>query len=256
MYSIPPRSLAADLFVPNEGDYSMLFAPKASLCTGYTNLVEHLTRCHTTTYDDEFRSIQRREGSLDAFVKVVISCENLQLVGWIIMENVFEHLREGEDAQTVLTCGHHRYHGAGKDLAALRALENDAVISSDAIIDLLYDVLDMYGTELLMVKLNTITNRHHLPKLLGSTESYEVVEDADGSPTKRYSAEAALSEGAPAASVANMKWVPPTSNDVERLFSRAGIVYSRLRRSLNPMTLETILFLQYNRVSSIVRFDL
>ncbi|KAG2765428.1 hypothetical protein PC116_g21837 [Phytophthora cactorum] len=44
-----------------------------------------------------------------------------------------------------------------------------------------------------------------------------------------------------------MKWVPPTSNDVERLFSRAGIVYSRLRRSLNPMTLETILFLQYNR---------
>ncbi|KAG6958586.1 hypothetical protein JG688_00010448 [Phytophthora aleatoria] len=28
-----------------------------------------------------------------------------------------------------------------------------------------------------------------------------------------------------------MKWVPPTSNDVERLFSRAGIVYSRLRMS-------------------------
>ncbi|KAG2897332.1 hypothetical protein PC115_g17219 [Phytophthora cactorum] len=97
------------------------------------------------------------------------------------------------------------------------------------------------------VRALTRTEKSAIAKLLGSTESYEVVEDADGSPTKRYSAEAALSEGAPAASVANMKWVPPTSNDVERLFSRAGIVYSRLRRSLNPMTLETILFLQYNR---------
>ncbi|KAG3133954.1 hypothetical protein PI126_g18918 [Phytophthora idaei] len=97
------------------------------------------------------------------------------------------------------------------------------------------------------VRALTRTEKSAVAKLLGSTESYEVVEDADGSPTKRYSAEAALSEGEPAASVANMKWVPPTSNDVERLFSRAGIVYSRLRRSLNPMTLETILFLQYNR---------
>ncbi|KAG2847664.1 hypothetical protein PC119_g18769 [Phytophthora cactorum] len=34
-----------------------------------------------------------------------------------------------------------------KILLRFAALENDAVISSDAIIDLLDDVLDMYGTE-------------------------------------------------------------------------------------------------------------
>ncbi|KAE8974378.1 hypothetical protein PR002_g25933 [Phytophthora rubi] len=42
-------------------------------------------------------------------------------------------------------------------------------------------------------------------------------------------------------------WMP-TSNDVERLFSRAGLVFSSLRRAMAPTTLETILFLNYNRV--------
>ncbi|KAF1772457.1 hypothetical protein GQ600_1842 [Phytophthora cactorum] len=60
-------------------------------------------------------------------------------------------------------------------------------------------------------------------------------------------AEAVLFDEAPSPSVVDLKWVRPTSNDVERLFSRAGNVYSRLHRSLNPMTLETKLFLQYNR---------
>ncbi|KAG6947462.1 hypothetical protein JG688_00015546 [Phytophthora aleatoria] len=32
-------------------------------------MVEHLVRYHASTYEDEFRSVQRREGSLDAFVK-------------------------------------------------------------------------------------------------------------------------------------------------------------------------------------------
>ncbi|KAG3244952.1 hypothetical protein PI124_g10311 [Phytophthora idaei] len=93
----------------------------------------------------------------------------------------------------------------------------------------------------------TRTEKAAVAKLLGSTEPSEAEEDADVSPKKRSFAEAALSEEAPTTSVANLKWVPPAWNDVERLFSRAGIVYSRLRRSLNPMTLETILFLQYNR---------
>ncbi|OWY94177.1 hypothetical protein PHMEG_00036166 [Phytophthora megakarya] len=44
-----------------------------------------------------------------------------------------------------------------------------------------------------------------------------------------------------------LHWSPPTSNDVQRLFSRAGIVFSHLRRGLNQTTLETVLFLQYNR---------
>ncbi|OWY96458.1 LOW QUALITY PROTEIN: hypothetical protein PHMEG_00033269 [Phytophthora megakarya] len=44
-----------------------------------------------------------------------------------------------------------------------------------------------------------------------------------------------------------LHWSPPTFNDVQRLFSRAGIVFSLLRRSLNPTTLEMVLFLHYNR---------
>ncbi|KAG3112134.1 hypothetical protein PI125_g8502 [Phytophthora idaei] len=103
------------------------------------------------------------------------------------------------------------------------------------------------GTQLSATSALTRTEKAAVAKLLGSTEPSEAEEDADVSPKKRSFAEAALSEEAPTTSVANLKWVPPAWNDVERLFSRAGIVYSRLRRSLNPMTLETILFLQYNR---------
>ncbi|KAG3244950.1 hypothetical protein PI124_g10312 [Phytophthora idaei] len=56
--------------------------------TGYTNLVEHLTRCRTTTYEDEFRSIQRLEGSLDAFVKGDAFSRNIyHWLDWIVMEN-------------------------------------------------------------------------------------------------------------------------------------------------------------------------
>ncbi|KAE8898383.1 hypothetical protein PF003_g17525 [Phytophthora fragariae] len=53
-------------------------------------------------------------------------------------------------------------------------------------------------------------------------------------------AEAARADESAVPEKVDLRWVPPTSNDVERLFSRAGILYSRLRRSLNPMTLETM----------------
>ncbi|KAG6944264.1 hypothetical protein JG687_00017965 [Phytophthora cactorum] len=73
MSSIQPRSLAAGLFVPEEGNYYQcrlcFLHRKQTNGTGYANLVEHLVRYHTSTYEDEFRSVQRREGSLDAFVK-------------------------------------------------------------------------------------------------------------------------------------------------------------------------------------------
>ncbi|KAG7387153.1 hypothetical protein PHYPSEUDO_014673 [Phytophthora pseudosyringae] len=70
--------------------------------------------------------------------------------------------------------------------------------------------------------------------------------------TKRSFADTALGEGSASPPQVDLRWVPPTSNDVERLFSRAGIVFSRLRRSLNPMTLETVMFLQYNRASGML----
>ncbi|OWZ06501.1 LOW QUALITY PROTEIN: hypothetical protein PHMEG_00021237 [Phytophthora megakarya] len=66
----------------------------------------------------------------------------------------------------------------------------------------------------------------------------------DPSPKKRSFAEKVLgSEVPPSTAPHSLHWSPPTSNDVERLFSRAGIVYWRLRRSLNPPTLETVIFL-------------
>ncbi|KAF1774318.1 hypothetical protein GQ600_19935 [Phytophthora cactorum] len=84
-------------------------------------------------------------------------------------------------------------------------------------------------------------------KLAGCSGQSEEEEGGDATTKKISFAEATLYDEAPSPSVVDLKWVPPTSNDVERLFSRAGFVYSRLRRSLNSMTLETILFLQYKR---------
>ncbi|KAE9181133.1 hypothetical protein PF005_g22991, partial [Phytophthora fragariae] len=83
-------------------------------------------------------------------------------------------------------------------------------------------------------------------KLLQSDGATALDEPEPPATKKRSFAEAALADESAAPEQVDLRWVPPTSNDVERLFSRAGIIYSRLRRSLNPMTLETVLFLQYN----------
>ncbi|ETI41492.1 hypothetical protein F443_13265 [Phytophthora nicotianae P1569] len=95
---------------------------------------------------------------------------------------------------------------------------------------------------------HTRTERTALAKVLHSDSLSQVRDPVDHQNTskKRSFAEAALAKEAATATSFDLGWIPPTSNDVERLFSRAGIVYSRLRRSLNPMTLETVMFLQYN----------
>ncbi|OWZ13971.1 hypothetical protein PHMEG_00012618 [Phytophthora megakarya] len=64
---------------------------------------------------------------------------------------------------------------------------------------------------------------------------------------KRSFAETALANDKPAPSSEDLKWIPPTSNDVKRLSSRAGIVFSRLRRGMSPTTLESVMFLQQSR---------
>lgn len=45
----------------------------------------------------------------------------------------------------------------------------------------------------------------------------------------------------------NLKWVPPTSNIVERLFSSARQVLTDYRKSMTPYTFECIMFLKVNR---------
>ncbi|ETP37440.1 hypothetical protein F442_14753 [Phytophthora nicotianae P10297] len=103
--------------------------------------------------------------------------------------------------------------------------------------------------KLMAGKENTLTRgeRAAVVKLLHTSETVATELQEEGEDAHQSFAEVALSQEEVTSSRENLKWIPPTSNDVERLFSRAGIVFSRLRRSLNPMTLETILFLQFNR---------
>lgn len=42
-------------------------------------------------------------------------------------------------------------------------------------------------------------------------------------------------------------WVPPTSNECERFFSQAKLVYTDLRKSMDADTLQVLMFLSYNR---------
>jgi hypothetical protein len=42
----------------------------------------------------------------------------------------------------------------------------------------------------------------------------------------------------------NLDWIPPTSDIVERFFSKVKLVLTDLRKSLMPVTLESILFLK------------
>jgi len=45
----------------------------------------------------------------------------------------------------------------------------------------------------------------------------------------------------------NVAYIPPTSNECERFFSAVKLVYSDLRKRLDPSTLEMIMLIMYNR---------
>jgi len=45
----------------------------------------------------------------------------------------------------------------------------------------------------------------------------------------------------------NLKWIPSTSNVVERLFSRMKLIYSDRRRSILPARFESAMILIMNR---------
>ena len=44
----------------------------------------------------------------------------------------------------------------------------------------------------------------------------------------------------------NLDWIPPTSNMVERLFSRCKFVMTLLRNSMSPITFKEVMFLKMN----------
>ncbi|GMF50913.1 unnamed protein product [Phytophthora fragariaefolia] len=100
------------------------------------------------------------------------------------------------------------------------------------------------------VTLQDVRTLHYsVGKLLRPTDPIEhgPVDGGNENESKRSFADMTLHKHTAPIRRVDLSWVPPTSNNVERRFSRAGIMFSRLRRSLNPMTLETMLFLQYNR---------
>ncbi|KAG6949649.1 hypothetical protein JG687_00014721, partial [Phytophthora cactorum] len=45
----------------------------------------------------------------------------------------------------------------------------------------------------------------------------------------------------------DVAFIPPTSNECERFFSSAKLVYSDLRKRLDPSTLEMRVFLMYSK---------
>ena len=47
-----------------------------------------------------------------------------------------------------------------------------------------------------------------------------------------------------ASSYINLEWIPPTSDVVERFFSKAKLTLTDLRKGMNPSILESILFLK------------
>jgi hypothetical protein len=40
----------------------------------------------------------------------------------------------------------------------------------------------------------------------------------------------------------DLRWIPPTSNACERLFSRCKIIFDDYRKSMLPINLEIVLF--------------
>lgn len=87
---------------------------------------------------------------------------------------------------------------------------------------------------------NPVTKLMRPPSLEGTSGTEE-------EETKSFAAVALSKEAPKKAERAELGWIPPTSNDVERLFSRAGLVFSRLRRSMTLMTLKSMMFIQFNR---------
>jgi hypothetical protein len=45
----------------------------------------------------------------------------------------------------------------------------------------------------------------------------------------------------------DVSWIPATSVECERFFSMVGLVFTQRRKSMEPTTLETILFLKNHR---------
>ncbi|KAG3065378.1 hypothetical protein PI125_g23997 [Phytophthora idaei] len=150
----------------------VLYAAKASPRHRILKLGGTLARSHAATYEDEFRSIPRREGSLDAFVKGDEFSRNIyHWLDGIIMENrelgMCEKVKArkytrlsaklsgkkvGFAIDTWTDDGTHfvaiiGITKLGKILLRFTTLPNEANMSADAIIEVLGDVFDMYGIE-------------------------------------------------------------------------------------------------------------
>ena len=79
-----------------------------------------------------------------------------------------------------------------------------------------------------------------------STEEY--LNDDEGTLAERIAKKRKLSnQNQRSSAFVDLKFIPPTSNQVERLFSKARLTLGMTRHGLLPVTLEAILFLQYHK---------
>ncbi|ETP34084.1 hypothetical protein F442_17527 [Phytophthora nicotianae P10297] len=82
MSTIPSRSLATALFVPEEGDYYQcricFLRRKQANGTGYTNLVEHLVCYHASTGDDFSRNVYHWLDWIVMENRVLSMCEKIK----------------------------------------------------------------------------------------------------------------------------------------------------------------------------------
>ena len=77
--------------------------------------------------------------------------------------------------------------------------------------------------------------------------AFAPVAGAASSLTKSVVAEVALKKARPDASrYINLDWIPPSSCEIERLFSQAKLIHTDHRRSILPCNLEIVLFLKMN----------
>jgi hypothetical protein len=53
-------------------------------------------------------------------------------------------------------------------------------------------------------------------------------------------------QSSPRPSFIDLRWIPATSDEVERLFSRAGLVFSERRQGMFPISLEKLMLLEWN----------
>ncbi|DBA02742.1 TPA: hypothetical protein N0F65_010670 [Lagenidium giganteum] len=188
--------------------------------SGYTNLIDHLHRAHLEEYPLEFQLLQRQARGMDSFVTVTENVtSNYRWLEWVVMGglplNVCEKPLTVQNTSlksiSTITLKKHL-------LAVARAVRDDVrALLHGKRLGILFDAWTEGGMHVVGVI---------------AVAAEQALRSASQPKSSTYG---------------DQSWISPTSNEVERLFSKAGRIFSRDRRGMDACTLETLLFLRYNR---------